>query len=57
MSDAAATGSLPVRAELVRKALHLSSAVLPIAWGLGFVTTETVRISLIIACRNKKHCR
>lgn len=49
MSDTTATGTLSVRAELARKALHLSVAVLPLGWGLGIVRTETVRTTLLVA--------
>lgn len=49
MSEAVAAGVLPVRAELARKALHLSTAIVPVAWGLGFVTAPTVRAALVAA--------
>jgi dolichol kinase len=43
------TGPAPVRAELARKALHLSSAVLPVAWGLGALPSTQVRALLLVA--------
>jgi dolichol kinase len=40
-------GSL--RAEVLRKALHLATAAVPVAWGLGLVETHTVRATLVCA--------
>jgi dolichol kinase len=34
---------MPPRTELTRKALHLSTAIVPIAWGLGWASVTTVR--------------
>lgn len=36
----------PLRAELLRKALHLGTATLPLAWAAGLVTTAQLRIVL-----------
>lgn len=49
MSEEVAAGALSVRAELARKALHLSTAIVPLAWGLGFVTAASVRAALVAA--------
>lgn len=45
MSDGART----LRAELARKALHLATASLPIAWAFGAVDTRDLRIVLGVA--------
>lgn len=36
----------PLRAELLRKALHLGTAALPLAWAADLVTTRQLRIAL-----------
>lgn len=41
--------SLTLRAELARKAVHLATAILPVAWGLGWVSGATVRTALAAA--------
>ncbi len=38
-----------LRGELARKSIHLATAVLPIAWALGVVTAQQVRIALSVA--------
>jgi phytol kinase len=52
-SPAAATGTsvaaLPLGRELARKGLHLSSAVLPVGWGLGILSPELLRSLLTTA--------
>lgn len=40
------TATSPLRAELLRKALHLGTAALPLAWAAGLVTTTHLRIML-----------
>lgn len=40
---------LALRAEMARKAVHLATAVLPVAWGLGWARAEQVRVALGIA--------
>lgn len=37
----------PLRAELLRKGLHLGTATLPVAWAAGFITTSQLRLVLV----------
>lgn len=48
MSHAVSPVRLPPRTELTRKAMHLSTAVVPIAWGLGWVPGATVRNGVLL---------
>ncbi|MDH5233583.1 MAG: hypothetical protein OEW77_01395 [Gemmatimonadota bacterium] len=49
MSARARPGPAPVRAELARKALHLTFAALPVAWSAGALTAPEVRALLLAA--------
>lgn len=40
------TTASPLRAELLRKALHMGTAALPLAWAAGLVTTAQLRLLL-----------
>ena len=44
-----AAPALALRAELTRKALHLGTAVLPVAWAADLVSAATVRLALTVA--------
>lgn len=44
-----AAAGITLRQELARKALHLASAALPIAWGTGLVSAETLLTALMLA--------
>jgi dolichol kinase len=46
VSAAHAPQVVSLRAEVVRKTLHVATAVVPIAWGFGYVSTQWVRIAL-----------
>src|SRR5690606_25565767 len=46
---AVSDGARTLRAELARKALHLATASLPIAWAFGAVDTRDLRIVLGVA--------
>jgi dolichol kinase len=39
----------PLRAELLRKALHLGTATLPVVWAAGLITTSQLRLVLAAA--------
>jgi dolichol kinase len=39
----------PLRAELLRKALHLATATLPVVWAAGLITTSQLRLVLAAA--------
>lgn len=49
MNAPAAVRAGALRAEVVRKALHLATALIPVAWGLGFVSSRVVQLTLGIA--------
>jgi phytol kinase len=40
---------ITLRQELARKALHLASAALPIAWGIGLVSADALLTALMLA--------
>jgi dolichol kinase len=44
-----AAAGIPLQRELARKAIHLASAVLPIAWGTGLITADTLLVLLTLA--------
>lgn len=49
MSTANAARAVSLRAEVARKALHLATAAIPIAWGLQLVEARTVQVGLAVA--------
>lgn len=50
MNPGAAPATPTLQAELARKALHLSSAALPVAWSMGALSASSVRLILLVAC-------
>lgn len=39
----------PLRAEFARKAIHLATAGIPIAWSLNWIDARTVQVALVVA--------
>lgn len=48
MTGSAAPVRAATRTEVVRKAIHLLTAGVPVAWGLGWVSADRVRTGLLI---------
>lgn len=48
MSAGASPVRMPPRTELTRKALHLTTAAVPVAWGLGWVPAPALRNGVLL---------